>query len=176
MDSTDLFLTIIIFFIFTFLYIVNIFYIKYFEIKRNWPVYKCQPMIMPFASFFGHNVGDNFVSCIGNIQGDLMKEFIGPVMSNLDIISSVGGGLTKNMGGLSALGGNMNMNQGVVFNSFGSLLDQFSIVLNKTFSSVGKITNQLSNTADALTKIILNVADIPTSMAEEPMGFLANVI
>lgn len=172
MDSTDLFLTIIIFFIFTFLYIVNIFYIKYFEIKRNWPVYKCQPMIMPFASFFGHNVGDNFVSCIGNIQGDLMKEFIGPVMSNLDIISSVGGGLTKNMGGLSALGGNMNMNQGVVFNSFGVLLEQFSLVLNKTFKSVGKITNNLSRTGDALTRIVLNVADIPSSMAKDPFGWL----
>lgn len=172
MDSTDLFLTIIIFFIFTFLYIVNIFYIKYFEIKRNWPVYKCQPMIMPFASFFGHNVGDNFVSCIGNIQGDLMKEFIGPVMSNLDIISSVGGGLTNNIGGLSALGGNMNMNQGFVFDAFGGLLDQFSIVLDKTFSSVGKITENISTTTDALTRIVLNVADIPSSMAKDPFGFL----
>ena len=90
MDSTDLFLTIIIFFIFTFLYVINIFYIKYFEIKRNWPKYKCQPMIMPFASFFGHDAGENFVSCINNMQGDLMSEFIGPIMGNLDIISAVG--------------------------------------------------------------------------------------
>lgn len=171
MDSTDLFLTIIIIFIFTFLYIVNIFYIKYFEIKRKWPVYKCQPMIMPFASFFGHDVGDNFVSCIGNIQGDLMSEFVGPIMGNLDIISAVGGGLAGDLGNLSTLGGNIGLNQGAVFGLFQTLLSKFGEVLTKMMSAFEKITDNILSIAFVLVKVGVQVGNIPVGAAQNPFDF-----
>jgi len=168
MDSTDLFLTIIIIFIFTFLYIVNIFYIKYFEIKRNWPVYKCQPMIMPFASFFGHDVGDNFVSCISNIQGDLMSEFVGPIMSNLDIISSVGSGLAGDLGSIANMGGNLTSSQDLVFGSFNILLQRFGEVLDSMMTGFSNITNNVTQIAQAMVGVSMQMAMIPTSLGEQP--------
>ena len=125
MDSTDLFLTIFIFFVFLFLYIFNIFYVKYKEIKRNWPRYKCQSMIMPFANFFGHNVNDNFISCIGNMQGNLMSQFLAPLMKNLKSISSVGDGLSGDLLKASSMGGNLESDQLTSFGNMGNAMDGF---------------------------------------------------
>lgn len=168
MDSTDLFLTIIIIFIFTFLYIVNIFYIKYFEIKRNWPVYKCQPMIMPFASFFGHDVGDNFVSCIGNIQGDLMSEFVGPIMSNLDVISAVGTGLAGDLNSIASIGGNISVSQGSVFGSFTSILSNFSTTLETMMTGFNNITENVIKISQTMVELGLELTNIPSNLSKEP--------
>lgn len=175
MDSTDLFLTIIIFFIFTFLYVVNIFYIKYFEIKRNWPKYKCQPMIMPFASFFGHDVTDNFVSCISNMQGDLMTEFTGPILGNLDIISSVGEGLLNDLNSISALGGNLSLNQGNVFGNFTGLLTSFKDNLNNMTTGFFNITNNVIDIAYVMQGISLQLGEIPMNIAKKPFKLLSKL-
>lgn len=34
------------------------------EISKNWPKYRCQPNIMPFAAFYGHNTAENFQYCL----------------------------------------------------------------------------------------------------------------
>ena len=126
MDSTDLFLTFFIFFVFLFLYIFNIFYVKYKEIKRNWSQYKCQPMIMPFANFFGYNVNDNFVSCIGNTQGELMNQFLSPLMDNLDVISSVGEGLSEDLLNVATMGGSVELDQLSAFTDMTNVMGGFS--------------------------------------------------
>ena len=56
------------------------------DIKKNWPKYKCNPMIMPVAGAFGKDPGKNFVECIGNIQAGFMGYFLGPIRY---ILSSV---------------------------------------------------------------------------------------
>lgn len=37
------------------------------EIAENWPRYRCNPSIMPFASFFGKNASENFNFCMDSI-------------------------------------------------------------------------------------------------------------
>ena len=159
MDSTDFFLTIIIFLIFIFLYVFNKLYIKYYEIKRNWPTYKCQPFIMPLAGYFGYDVGDNFVSCIGNIQSDLMGEFIKPLMGNLDNLSSYSNGLGNDLDNIIKMGENINSNQDDVFKSFIGLTeninnsldlineksDNIDIGMESIINKQNQIVNELAN-------------------------------
>ena len=79
MKTSDLTLSIIIVFIFIFLYIFNLVVVGMQRIKDNWPVYRCQPLVMPFASFFGHDTGKNFAYCIQSMQKGFMDDLLKPV-------------------------------------------------------------------------------------------------
>ena len=37
------------------------------EILQNWPKYRCNPMMMPFAALFGYDASENFNYCMKNI-------------------------------------------------------------------------------------------------------------
>ena len=49
------------------------------EIKKNWPKYRCNPAIMPLASFFGHDTGENFTFCLGNIINTELGGVLQPI-------------------------------------------------------------------------------------------------
>ena len=172
MDSTDVFLTIFIFLIFMFLYIFNIFYIKYKDIKRNWPKYKCQPIIMPFATFFGHDVNENFASCIGNMQGDLMGEFLKPLMSNVGKIQSIGDELTESLNNTTSLGDSVGLDQLTSFMSFSSLLGQFSSGLESLTDGFNNITQNIVKIGNLVAGISVNVVEMPVNLAKSPAKWL----
>ena len=52
MKSSDISLSIIIILIFILLYVFNILVVGIKNVKKNWPKYRCNPVVMPFASFF----------------------------------------------------------------------------------------------------------------------------
>ena len=60
MKSTDIAFTIFIIVVFLGLYVSNILAIGMKKVKDNWPLYRCSPAVMPFASIFGHDVGGQF--------------------------------------------------------------------------------------------------------------------
>ena len=44
----------------------------------NWPVYRCNPFIMPFASFFGKDAAENFNGCLSGTFSNFFKILIKP--------------------------------------------------------------------------------------------------
>jgi hypothetical protein len=48
------------------------------EIADNWPKYRCSPTVMPFASLYGKDVGENFEFCLKNIFQTQSQELLGP--------------------------------------------------------------------------------------------------
>jgi len=79
MRFKDIFLTLMIILIFAFVFCIGFFTAGYKNIKNNWPDYACTPMVMPFASQFGHDTGENFTKCIGNMQSGMMGVFTAPL-------------------------------------------------------------------------------------------------
>jgi len=65
------------------------------KIEENWPEYRCNPAVMPFADFFGHNSTENFVYCIQNMQTDYMGYLLTPVHYSLNLINQMGEDLGK---------------------------------------------------------------------------------
>jgi hypothetical protein len=49
------------------------------EITQNWPKYRCNPAIMPFAFFFGVDAGENFKYCMKNIFQNNAGAVLGPL-------------------------------------------------------------------------------------------------
>lgn len=59
------------------------------NIKNNWPLYRCNPFVMPFASVFGQDSKTNFTYCIQNIQTNFMSTLLEPLNYNLGVIKDV---------------------------------------------------------------------------------------
>ena len=95
MKFGDIILTIVIIIIFALLYSSSALTVKMQEIKEDWPIYRCQPLAMPFASYFGSDPMENFTYCVGNIQKDLMGFFLNPIQYVLGMITELGGFLLE---------------------------------------------------------------------------------
>jgi len=95
MRISDLSITIFIILIFVLLYVFNILSVGLNKIKEDWPLYRCNPSVMPFASVFGQDTSKNFTYCIQNMQTNYMSYLMQPVMYNLNVIGSLGANITN---------------------------------------------------------------------------------
>jgi hypothetical protein len=164
MKSSDLTLSIIIIFLFLLLYLVNFFVVSIQEIKDNWPLYRCNLTVMPFASIFGHDAKENFGYCIANMQKNFMSNFLAPLNFNVNVLGDVAGGLTKNIDDVRKF---MDYFRVSVFDTF---LNIFSAVFNiiiemqKTFiklkDTIGKIVGIMASTLYMLNGSIMTMESV----------------
>ena len=88
------------------------------EVKQNWAKYRCQPSVMPFASFYGQNTADNFSFCMKNIFATYASDVTGPFASTLSLFTEVLGALGEAMNSMresvATMGGGIN----VIFQDF----------------------------------------------------------
>ena len=95
MKSSDLSLTIVIFIIFIGLYLFNIISVGIKTVEDNWPIYRCNPAVMPFASFFGQDPSENFNYCIQNMQANYLDYLLQPVNYNFSVIGNIVSSITE---------------------------------------------------------------------------------
>jgi len=76
---SDAFLSVIIILLFGFIYLITILGTNISHIKKNWSLYRCNPIIMPFASYFGVDSEDNMQKCTMNTQSSFMDAFLQPL-------------------------------------------------------------------------------------------------
>lgn len=88
-SASDITLITIIFLIFVILIVLNILSKGIANIKRNWPKYRCNPMVMPFASFFGQDASENFTFCLQSIQTNYMSYLTMPINYNLNVLGKI---------------------------------------------------------------------------------------
>jgi len=107
---------------FGFLAIVNIIIIaclfsiqqvaNYQQVRDNWKEYRCQPMIMPFASLYGFNTADNFEFCMKNIFTGFAQEITSPFSSILGIFGTILATITSTITSIkesvATMGGGIN--------------------------------------------------------------------
>ena len=93
MTGTDILQAIIIIIIFILLFCVNILGVGIENIKKQWPTYRCNPTIMPFASIFGEDTLKNFSFCVQNLQQTFMQDLLAP----LHYVENIAGDITKDL-------------------------------------------------------------------------------
>jgi hypothetical protein len=143
MAASDTSLTIIIVIIFIGLYLFNLIVVGMKRIKDNWPVYRCQPLVIPFASVFGHDTSTNFAYCIQNIQTNFMSDLLKPLTFNMDILGGITAGLTDN---LNQFRGFMSMFR---FN----LSDIFQNIFGTMFNIMIEVQRTVINIKDMIGKL-----------------------
>jgi len=102
MKAFDIILTLFIILIFILLYIFNILVVGIAQIQNDWPAYKCNTLIMPFASVFGYNPVTNFTSCIQNIFSSYIGYILQPIHYLISGIGGVGSDLTNGLNDVRA--------------------------------------------------------------------------
>lgn len=134
MKFSDIFLATFIIFIFMICTLVTYLSKGFKYIQKNWVTYRCNPLIMPFASYFGHDTEKNFGICVGQMQKQAMPNLIAPLHAghalmtqNMMAISNQLNSIRKLQSKLRpALGGNF-LN---VFNIFGNVITAFHQFIN----------------------------------------------
>jgi hypothetical protein len=53
------------------------------EVSKNWPKYRCNPSVMPFASFYGHDTTENLNFCLTGMMNSEMSGALSPVFKIL---------------------------------------------------------------------------------------------
>ena len=53
------------------------------EVGKNFPRYRCNPIVMPFAGSFGYDPAENFNYCIGNVLRARAVEYFSPIYNLL---------------------------------------------------------------------------------------------
>jgi len=93
MNGSDIFKSLFIVLIFLCLYAFAALSVGIKKIQEDWPNYRCNPSVMPFASMFGHDPGENFTYCIQTMQSDYMGYLMQPLNYNIGVLGGLGSGL-----------------------------------------------------------------------------------
>jgi hypothetical protein len=94
MKFRDIFLAVLIIAAFYTCFLVSFLIVGFNNIKNNWVQYRCNPMIIPFASFFGHDTADNFAQCVAQLQTGTAPYHQAPLVAAT-------GGIQQNLSALS---------------------------------------------------------------------------
>jgi len=176
MKTSDLTLTIIIIFLFLLLYIFNFLVTGIQKIKDNWPKYRCQPLVMPFAGIFGHNSKENFAYCIQNMQKGFMEPILKPLSFNIDVLSDVTSGLTDNLNNTRNFLKDFRVSTGGAINNIFTSIGNISIEAQRVFinikDTVGKLTGIMTTVLYTLDGSIMTM----TSAWNGPPGKLVKAL
>jgi hypothetical protein len=95
------------------------------NIKKNWATERCSPMIMPFASIFGHNTKENFEFCMGKVFNVHSMPFFGSIAvlftQFTDLLTKIFDSISSLRNIIASLGGGIN----VVFQEFTERISNF---------------------------------------------------
>ena len=170
MRFKDISLSVIIILAFISLYFVSVLLIGVEKIKNNWPEYKCNPMIMPFASIFDKNPVTNFAGCISSMQKNMMGYFLQPMKYTAYLTGKLGGILTNGLQELRKL-------QNYLRNTLGNLtFDIFGIFINlliqfkKIIIGVKFLVMKLFGIAAVMAFLIQGQMQLGTSIWKGPIG------
>jgi hypothetical protein len=176
MASSDLSLSIIVIFIFIVLYVFNLIVVGMQRIKDNWPVYRCQPLIMPFASIFGHNTSKNFSFCIQNIQSSFMDDLLKPVSFNIGILGGITSDLTDSLNGVRGFLSVFRFNLADIFKNIFATLFNIMVEIQRTMINIkdmiGKMTGIMMTTLYLMNGAMLTM----TSAWAGPPGGLVRAL
>jgi len=144
MKSTDIAFTIFIIVVFLGLYVANILAIGMKKVKDNWPLYRCSPAVMPFASIFGHDVGDNFMQCIQATQSGYMDYLMMPLNHVISLVGSVATKIVKDTENIRKfIGGLRDKIMGVFKNIFG-IFSNIIIGFQRILIAMRDLVNKLA--------------------------------
>ena len=176
MNSSEITKVILIFLVFGMLFAINILSVGIANIKKNWPLYRCNPTIMPFASFFGHDPKTNFTYCIQNMQSAYMGNILQPINYNLNALASVGtelsGAISSARGFIARLRTEISNIVGSIFGVFLNLIIQMQKILINIKDTFGKISGIMATLLYTLSGTVMTTQ----SMWNGPPGQMVRAL
>jgi hypothetical protein len=143
MKASDITLSTLIILFFIGILVLNVMTIGISKIKKNWPLYRCNPTVMPFASYFGHEPISNFTYCVQNMQTSYMSYLMEPTHYILGVFHNMLGGLMTDIQWIRkkilSLVTNIESIIGSIFSVFINIIIEFQRIFIKLKDMVAKI-------------------------------------
>ena len=118
-------------------YMISLVYMSSIEeIRKNWAVYRCNPMYMPLSD----NVGRDFTHCVQNIQVGSMSALLQPITSITGSLTNVVSGFTEDLNNVRNVISTIRNNMGGIF---GLILGVFANVVLE-FQKIGATEKRTS--------------------------------
>ena len=176
MRTSDISMVIFILLTFVTLFAFNILSVGIANIRDNWPLYRCNPMIMPFASVFGKDPGENFSYCIRTMQSDYMGFLLQPINYNLALLGDIGGGLGDAVNNAREMFSNLRSSiTDIIENVFGVFLNMIVEMQRLTINikdMFGKMLGIMATMVHTLSGSVMTIQ----SMWSGPQGQLIKKI
>lgn len=176
MNLTSFFQVLLIIILLLIVVSVAIVFLKIEEVKRNWPKYRCNPAIIPFASTFGQNTSENFIYCIQNMQTEYMGTLLQPLNFMNDIFIGSIGSLMKDIQDVKF---SVNMFKFNFMGIFAGLLSIGGNLTNELTVMSHKINDTIKRNV-AVIVILNNLVDTAAktgqSTADGPVGDMVKFI
>ena len=67
------------------------------QLKDQWPMIRCNPMAMPFASAFGFDTSENFTYCVQDMQTKYLSYLLQPLNYNFGVIGTIASSTLKSL-------------------------------------------------------------------------------
>lgn len=161
MKASDITLATLIILGFIALFMVNYLSIGIANIKKNWPKYRCNPSVMPFAETFGHDANENFTYCIQNMQSDYMGYLTAPMKYSMGVMGTVANSLANSLQSVRAMFDYIRSQiTGIVQSIFGVFLNiliefqkmtiMIKDIFSKLFGILSTIMYMMSGTSMAI--------------------------
>lgn len=176
MNASDISLFTFIILVFIALYVSNILIIRAEEIKRNWPKYRCNPSIMPFASYFGHDSMQNFTYCLQTIQSNYMGYLMQPFEYNLSVLGDLGGNMVGSLQKVRAFFSYIrNMITSIIQNVFGVFLNLI-IEFQRIIIGIKDLFSKLAGVLATLLYLLSGSLDTINSAWRGPSGQIVRAV
>lgn len=154
MKSSDITQVVLVILIFIGLMFANVASAGIENIKKNWPEYRCNPAVMPFAATFGHDPVTNFTQCIAQMQSASMSSLMAPFNFNLGLLGGLKGGLGGN------LAGSLQANRGMFSNLRGNITSVVQSIFGVFLNLVIEIQKIFLDLKDLFSKIVAIIATV----------------
>jgi hypothetical protein len=120
-------------------YMIGIVYMSSIqEIRKNWALYRCNPMYMPLSD----NVQRDFTHCVQNIQTVSMGALLQPLTSITGTLTNVVSGFTEDLQNVrnivSTIRENMANIFGLIFGAFANIVFEFQKITLAMKDMMGK--------------------------------------
>jgi len=121
------------------------------EIAKNFPKYRCNPLMMPFAGSFGYDAKANFDFCLTNIFNGKAAQIFAPIYTLLGSFTDIVKTITNVALGLRQLFANFLLG---VNNFIRSVRDKIQALLTNVRMSFLKINNLMGKVYGTMISVI----------------------
>jgi hypothetical protein len=169
MRFSDLFLALFIVLAFYLCYFVSFAIDGYNNIKKNWSQYRCNPMIMPFAGYFGQDTEKNFAQCVSKMQKATMPIHIAPLSAGQSVLHQNVSSLSDQMGSFRELQSKLRPNiAGNFSNTFG-IFNSVLVEMQKFTISFRDMIMKLLGTMTVLMHLLQGQQKLGESIVKGPV-------
>lgn len=130
------------------------------ELQQNWVLYRCNPLMMPFAGYFapdGTSTEDNFGYCVQNMMTAFTPTITQPFSYLQSMTTDMLGTLSDNMSASTAQSSSFTFNVSNIFagiySVFLNVMVEFNIIVVKLMDAQGKISGIMTTMLYVLTAV-----------------------